>query len=335
MQFGLMLIARDLTAVGRLARLGEEQGFALMGCADAPAIIYDPFVALTIAALNTQRVRLGPMVTNPQTRHPLVLANLAAALDQLAPQRTYVGIGPGNAGVHGVGARPSPLESVASAMTLLREALAGDAVTVNEARVELKVPSRPVPMMLAGSGPRSLRLAGRAADLALMGVGASPDAVATALGWVRAGAIAAGRDPAAVECWAYIDGAISTDRARALREATTAVVARANIVFRGPAIRQVPEALRERVEQLTREYNYSEHMKPGESANYRLAERLGIVEYLLERFAIAGTPADCRQQLERLRAAGLANVCFNLSTVADLESALRLFGQEVFPALAS
>jgi alkanesulfonate monooxygenase SsuD/methylene tetrahydromethanopterin reductase-like flavin-dependent oxidoreductase (luciferase family) len=92
--------------------------------------------------------------------------------------------------------------------------------------------------------------------------------------------------------------------------------------------------LRERVEALIRDYDYGEHMQPGRSANYRLAERLGLVEYFLERFAIVGTPEDCRRQLAGLRAVGLENVCFNLSTVSDLDGALRLFGQQVFPALA-
>jgi 5,10-methylenetetrahydromethanopterin reductase len=334
MRFGVLLIAWDMGAVGRLARLGEEQGFDLMGCADAPAIIYDPYVALTVAALHTSRVRLGPMVTNPQTRHPLVLANQAATLDQLAPGRSYVGLGPGNAGVLGVGARPARLEAVGRTAELLRLVLGHEPVSVEGARLELKVASQPVPMMLAGSGPRSLRLAGRVGDLALMAVGATPEAMGQALGWVREGAAAAERDPTAEESWAYIDAAIGEDREQTLLQATTAVVARANIVFRGPALASVPAALRERVEELVREYVYAEHMKPGRSANYLLAERLSLIEYFLERFAIAGTPDDCRRQLARLRDAGLENVCFNLSTVADLEGALRLFGQQVFPALA-
>lgn len=333
MRFGFMLIARDLEAVAALARLAEEQGITLLGCADVPPLFYDPYAALMVAARHTHHARLGPMVTNPQTRHPLVLANLAAALDQLAPGRTYLGLGRGNAGVHGAGLPPAALDTVARAATCICHLLAGEPAAWDGTPLALRVPARPVPVMLAGSGPRSLRLAGRLADLALLAVGAAPDAVTAALGWVDAGAAAAGRSPAAVERWAYIDAAIALDRTQARLEAATAAVARANLVYRGPARDRLPPDLRERMARLVAEYDYSEHMRPGRSANYRLAEHLGLLDYCLEQFAIAGTPDDCTEQLARLRAAGLENVCFNLATVADLPGALRLLGEAVFPTL--
>ena len=87
MQFGFLLFQRELEAVGPTVRLGEQQGFDLIGVVDSPTLAYDPYVALTLAAGQSERVRLGPAVTNPQTRHPLIIANLAAALEQLAPGR--------------------------------------------------------------------------------------------------------------------------------------------------------------------------------------------------------------------------------------------------------
>src|SRR5215207_3904722 len=88
MRFGFMLFTRDLHAVGDLARLAEERGFDLIGVADSPALTFDPYMALTLAAGTTDRARIGTAVTNPQTRHPLIIANLAASLEALAPGRT-------------------------------------------------------------------------------------------------------------------------------------------------------------------------------------------------------------------------------------------------------
>jgi len=66
----------------------------------------------------------------------------------------------------------------------------------------------------------------------------------------------------------------------------------------------------------------------------RLAERLGLTDYLLDHFSIAGTPDDCCRKIERLRAVGIANICFNLGTVTDLPATLDLLGREVLPAFA-
>ena len=70
MRFGFMLFTRDLHAVGDVAHLAEERGFELIGVADSPALTFDPYMALTLAALATHRARIGTAVTNPQTRHP-------------------------------------------------------------------------------------------------------------------------------------------------------------------------------------------------------------------------------------------------------------------------
>ena len=44
------------------------------GIADSQSVFHELYVALTLAALNTTRVRLGPVVTNPLTRHLVVTA---------------------------------------------------------------------------------------------------------------------------------------------------------------------------------------------------------------------------------------------------------------------
>ena len=333
MRFGFLLFARDLQAVGALARLGEQQRFELIGLADSPGLAHDPYVALTLAALTTTRVRLGPTVTNPRTRHPLIIANLAASLERLAPGRSFLGLGTGFSGVRHAGAGPATLAGLASTAATIRGLLAGDTVEADGARISLRLPPSPVPVLLAGSGPKSLRLAGQLADIALLAVGIAPDAVTQARRWVQEGAETAGRAPNAVECWAYVDAAIAADRASALDEVTGAAVARAAIVFGGPARQALPPTLREKAAQLVREYDFGQHFMPGRTANYQLAERLGIVDELLARFPVAGMPDDCRRRLEGLRDAGIQNVCLNLGVVRDVAGALRLFGERVLPAL--
>jgi 5,10-methylenetetrahydromethanopterin reductase len=192
-----------------------------------------------------------------------------------------------------------------------------------------------VPILLAASGPKALRLTGEVADIALFNLGTVPEVLTDALGWIGEGASAAGRAPDAIEPWLFIPAAVSTDRKAAVEEVKTATVSSGAYVLRGDlAAKHVPPELEASLRELRREYQFGEHLARGQSSNSRLAERLGLTEYLLERFSIAGTPEDCCRTIERLRAAGIANVCFNLGTVNDPAKTLNLFGREVLPAFA-
>ena len=66
-----------------------------------------------------------------------------------------------------------------------------------------------------------------------------------------------------------------------------------------------------------------------------LNDSYGLVDYVLERFSLAGTPEACCRKIESLQAVGLENVCFNLSASPDLPAALRLYGERVLPAFAA
>ena len=335
MRFGFMLFTRDLHAVGEAARLAEERGFDLIGVADSPALTFDPYIALTLAALATRGARIGTAVTNPQTRHPLIIANLAASLEALAPGRSFLGLGTGWSGVRHAGAPEARLADLGSTVRQVRGLLAGEAVEVGGATVSLRIGGRPVPILLAASGPKALRLAGAVADLALFNLGTVPEVLADALGWIGEGASSAGRTPAAIEPWLFIPAAVSPDREAAIEEVKPATVSSGAYVLRGDlAAKRAPPELEAKLGELFREYRFGEHLARGQGANYRLAERLGLTEYLLERFSIAGTPEDCCRKIERLRAAGIANVCFNLGTVNDLAGTLDLFGRAVLPAFA-
>src|SRR2546425_419622 len=65
-------------AVERAATRAEGAGFDGLAVVDSQNLAGDPWVGLTLAARETERLRLGTAVTNPVTRHPAVTA--AAAL---------------------------------------------------------------------------------------------------------------------------------------------------------------------------------------------------------------------------------------------------------------
>jgi alkanesulfonate monooxygenase SsuD/methylene tetrahydromethanopterin reductase-like flavin-dependent oxidoreductase (luciferase family) len=69
----------------------------------------EPWVALSVAAAETQRVRLGPLVSPITFRQPAILARMAEALDSLSHGRFVIGLGLGwNADEHAQFGIPFP-----------------------------------------------------------------------------------------------------------------------------------------------------------------------------------------------------------------------------------
>src|SRR5262252_1196782 len=103
------------------AKAVEQHGYDLLGISDSQSISRDVYVTLTHCATATTRIRLGPRVITPVTRHPAVAASAAATLEELAPGRTMIGIGSGDSAAYNLGARAaSPAELSEYALTVRR-----------------------------------------------------------------------------------------------------------------------------------------------------------------------------------------------------------------------
>jgi hypothetical protein len=72
----------------------EDVGFDRLGISDV-VFWHDCFMLLGLVAQSTTRIELGPMVTNPYSRHPAVLAGIAATLHDVSGGRAFMGIGAG------------------------------------------------------------------------------------------------------------------------------------------------------------------------------------------------------------------------------------------------
>ena len=143
---------------------------------DAPWFSMVP--TLVAAATVTSRLRLGPLVTSANFRHPLVLAKDLLAIDDISQGRLTVGIGAGGTGFDATTLGHEPwsrrerharfVEFATSLERLLREpssTIEGHYYPVVDSR-QLPGPRqlpRP-PIYLSALGPRSLELAARVAD---------------------------------------------------------------------------------------------------------------------------------------------------------------------------
>ena len=139
----------------------------------------DVWSVLGAVATSTSRVRLGPLVVNVTTRHPIHIAVAAATLQSLAGGRLVLGLGAGSS-------RPSPYAAemamfhlvdepadrrrarVAETIGFLRGLWSGAASFEGNGPLPdtsgVAVPTPMCPMVLGANGPRMAELAGRLAD---------------------------------------------------------------------------------------------------------------------------------------------------------------------------
>ncbi|MDQ3481014.1 MAG: LLM class flavin-dependent oxidoreductase [Actinomycetota bacterium] len=116
-KFVASLVRDDLAKLPGWVRTVEDSGFDVIGLTDSPTLYPETYVSGVIVAQNISRVRFGPRVTNPITRHPMVAASAIGALDGLSDGRALFGIGAGDSAAHTAGARPAPARS-SSAVSL-------------------------------------------------------------------------------------------------------------------------------------------------------------------------------------------------------------------------
>lgn len=179
--------------IAELAAEAERAGFDEVWFPDSQLLWRDVFAVASAAAAATSRVTLGTAVTNVVTRHPAVVASAARTVAELAPGRFVLGVGVGDSSVGPVGLRASTGAELRERLGVVRDLLAGREVGFGDVRSRLRDPV-PVPIHLAASGPRNLRLAGELADGAILLTGVAPGPLAAATERIREGARAAGRD---------------------------------------------------------------------------------------------------------------------------------------------
>jgi TAT-translocated FGD2 family F420-dependent dehydrogenase len=151
----------------------EQAGFAAVWADDHCSLAW-----VTLAALGqrTQRLLLGTGVTCPSYRYrPQLVAQAFASLGLLSPGRVFLGIGAGEAvneiaGGGGWGGYEERTARMEEAVTLIRRLWTGEWIShqgryypVEQARL-YDVPSPPMPIYIAASGPKSMTLAGKIGD---------------------------------------------------------------------------------------------------------------------------------------------------------------------------
>jgi alkanesulfonate monooxygenase SsuD/methylene tetrahydromethanopterin reductase-like flavin-dependent oxidoreductase (luciferase family) len=172
----------------------------------------EAWTLITALGMMTNRLRFGILVSCNTFRNPGLLAKQAVTTDHASNGRVELGIGAGwmereheayGIDLMPVGERVSMFEEslqvIRSLMTRRRTDFDGTYYRFIDAPFEPKpVQERGIPIVVGAFGRRTISIAGRHADN--WNTRAEPDEAATQIGWMRAAAEKAGRDPNDIRC---------------------------------------------------------------------------------------------------------------------------------------
>jgi 5,10-methylenetetrahydromethanopterin reductase len=316
----------------------EAAGFDGAGILDSQMLSRDTFVILGQAATHTSRIALFPAVTNPLTRHPSVLAGAIQTVDELAPGRVKFVIGTGYTSASTIGRKPATLAEIRACLTTVKALLAGETVDWGATRGRLAFATgRPIPLVMAASGPKAIELAGEIADGVLLLVGFNQGIVETALGHLERGARRAGRRLEDVEViWAVRTGTASTiEEARRLARPTAVHwgILRWGGYWLEPAGVRLPELdIPDAVRQVYPDLSHAHDWDAAIAATSFVPD--DVVAQLCEALGLVGTPEYCAERIAAMSKLGVQNLYlmpFQTFTPPDQE--LCAFRDVVFPRL--
>lgn len=316
-----------------LARVADGYGLHSIGVGDTGFRLNDASARVTLMALGTTRTRVGMRPTNPWTRDPQVAAAFLATIDTMTGGRAFMEIATGDSAVRSVGRRPATRARLTEYVACVRDLLESGMGTFDGRSIRVfRGPHGPVRISVGAEGPRMLELAGGIGDAVSIGTGLSTDVVSWSLARVEAGARAQGRDSAEVEPWFTVRSVLDTDRVAAQATVRASLASILHHSMRhGVDGRLVPERHHAAVRDYTRQYVLADHQRAG-GANEVLMERLGLTGFAMDRWGMAGDPADWVARIEELAGRGVRRMWLaNRGSLSEIERSLRLFGDEVLP----
>jgi coenzyme F420-dependent glucose-6-phosphate dehydrogenase len=273
---------------------------------------------LGAAAARTKTIELGPGVTCPILRyHPAVIAQAAATLEYMAPDRVYLGVGTGEAlnEYAATGLWPTYSERqdrLRESIELIRRLWSGEDVThkgtyyeTDKARL-WTLSGRKIPLYISAMVPASAYFAGQFGDGIFTVGGQEPDLYKRIIEQFEQGAREAGKDPATMPKLIELNVAYTDDADAALAE-----------MKKYWASTFLPALFTHKI------YTPQEAAKNGEMVG---------VEVMKEKMCVSSKTEDHVQYAQQHIDLGFTHLYFH-SPGPDQIGFLRSYGKEVLPAI--
>jgi probable F420-dependent oxidoreductase len=330
MDFGVVLQTNPpASRVVELSAMAERLGFSYGWAFDSHVLWEEPFVIFSQMLAATERMIVGPMVTNPGTRDWTVIASQFATLNEMFDGRTVCGIGRGDSALRYIGLQPTTLATTAEAARVIKALVAGEEVEYNDKM--LTIPwavgrGWDLPVWMAAYGPKALASTGTHYDGYILQL-ADPQVAAWTIGAVRQAAEDAGRDPASITICVAAPAYVGDD-----------------IVHQREQVRWFGGMVGNHVHDMVKRYGAEDESKvPRVLADY-IAARDGydyahhgktsntstdfVPDEIVDRFCLLGPASAHIERLEELRALGVDQFAVYLMH-DDMEGTLDAYGREI------
>ena len=299
----------------RQAQRAEELGYDGITFVDSQNRASDCYVALTVAAHSTTRLKLGTGVTNSYTRHPAVTASAIAAIQAESGGRAYLGIGRGDSALAHLGLAPHAVSAFEHYLDQLQGYLRGEDVPFGEtdvhvlgladtpdaSRIEwLESTYAKVPVDVAATGPRVIAAAARHADQVSLAVGGDPERIKWGMDVARQAREQAGLDPE-IAFGAYLPTVVHDDPEVALGIGSPglSLFARFSNMY-GDIVGPVTDTQRDVLTKIHDSYDMHGHAREGS------AQSAQVTQEFAGSFGVFGPPDYCVQRLGELIELGVS-----------------------------
>jgi 5,10-methylenetetrahydromethanopterin reductase len=329
MKFGVIYQSFDPPNVFvEYVRQIEDAGFDCLWVCDSSLHARDVFGYLTLAAVNSRRIRLGVSVFQPFTRHPAIDVNGMATLNEISGGRAMMAIGAGDRPQLELGFKPAPIRLVRDMIQVCRQLLAGQAVTFDNdqfhlanARLRCHDPQQKIPIYLACSGPNMLALAGELTDGVIMMSGGTRETIKFGLTHLTRGLQASNRTLEDLDV-AWGAATVIADAPRdALAQTRLMAAWYAN---HSPAYARQTGAASKLIESM-RGQDRGTNLHEARDAS-QLAP-----DAMVDQLSLAGPPAHVIERIQAARDLGIDH--FELFLIGpDKRRTLQRFADEVMPA---
>ncbi|HAA95624.1 MAG TPA: hypothetical protein DCE26_08025 [Dehalococcoidia bacterium] len=283
-----------------LSAQAEKNGFEAVWVPEGGG--RDSLTSLATIAMKTEKVKLGTGILPIFARTPTNTAMGASGMAAVSNGRFMLGLGVGHAPtVESKDGIPfkAPMTRMRETIQIIKGLLSGEEVNfsgkqfnVSGASMGAATPKTKVPVYIAALGPQMLEMVGELADGVLMNWTAA-DYLTEAVGHIKRGADKAGRDMGEIDIAGYVRVAVGDD-VSAARDSLRYQVARyaSNPFYRN----------------FFAQTGFDKEMSAAASALAdgsldKAAE--SITEEMQDQVAVVGTVDECRNALEKRRAAGL------------------------------
>jgi 5,10-methylenetetrahydromethanopterin reductase len=283
-----------------LARLADDIGMESVWMSDH-LCFRDSLTTSTALLASTKKIKVAPAPMSPYSRHPIISAMSIATIEEFAPGRVIAGPGTGNAAAlkeAGIES-PHPLQTMREYVEILRRLLKGETVNyqgkmfqINGAKMGF-VPAAPIPMYITAVRSLMLRLGGEIGEGVLLSAGCAPTYIEKCVGEIAAGAAKSGKTLNQVDVAGFVTASVADEPREAIE---------ANKLFLAYIFRNTHHADNIRL-------GGGKVDQEGVAAavgkrDWEAAKKF-ISDEVVFAHSVAGTPADCRKQLEAFTKGGL------------------------------